>query len=82
MKLIAALLVITPAMLGTAYADGDGQRSSRIQRSIYDVARGEPSYAPELYEGRAATMSEPTERLGPGGSNDPEYFRHETNVAQ
>ena len=95
MKLIAALLVVTPFMLAPAYAESDssGDRTSRLQRSIYEVAAGDypGGYASGevLVEGRAATMSEPVEpiepvepsrRLGPGSPSDPEYFQHETNI--
>ncbi|BCJ90844.1 hypothetical protein IZ6_15790 [Terrihabitans soli] len=79
MKLITAFLVVTPLMLSVAHAegDGDGGRRGELQRSIYEVAAGEyPSS--QMFEGRAATRSEPTERLGPGGPNDPEYFSEET----
>jgi hypothetical protein len=84
MKLITAFLVVTPFMLSAAYADGDGERTSRIQRSIYEVAAGEYPAAGPIYDGRAATMSEPVEpmgpaeRLGPGSPSDPEYFQHES----
>jgi hypothetical protein len=88
MKFITAFLVVTPFLIGNAFAeagDGDGDRRSRIQRSIYDVAAGNypAGYASGevLVEGRAATMSEPAyadERLGPGSPSDPEYFRHES----
>lgn len=84
MKLITAFLVVTPFMLSYASAengDGNGDRRSDIQKSIYEVASGEYLSAGPVYEGRAATESEPlasSERLGPGGSNDPEYFREET----
>jgi hypothetical protein len=83
MKLITAFLVVTPFMLSYASAesgDGNGDRRSAIQKSIYEVASGQYEAAP-MYEGRAAMQSEPlasSERLGPGGSNDPEYFREET----
>jgi hypothetical protein len=79
MKLLAALLLITPVMLTTAHAagDGDNDRRSRVQRSIYDVNSGQ--YRTNMYEGRASTMGAPRERLGPGGSNDPEYFVQENN---
>jgi hypothetical protein len=80
MKLFAAFLVITPAMLGVAHAEG-GNRGSETQQSIYDVARGDFPEA-GLYEGRAATegpapMSDPS--LQAGNPGDPEYFRQETN---
>jgi hypothetical protein len=85
MKLITAFLVVTPFMLAPALAGGDGERTQRIQRSIYEVAAGEypGGYEPGevMVEGRAATASEPLyadERLGPGSPSDPEYFRHES----
>lgn len=84
MKFITAFLVVTPFMLAPALADGDGERTQRIQRSIYEVAAGEYPAAEPMYEGRAATMGEPiepmgpSERLGPGSPSDPEYFRHES----
>jgi hypothetical protein len=81
MKLIAAFLVVTPFLVGIAHAEG-GDRQDRIRKSIYEVARGDYSQSGGLVEGRAATMSEPHERLGPGGSNDPQYFQQETEAAQ
>lgn len=84
MKLFTAFLVVTPFMLAPALADGDGDRTQRLQKSIYEVAAGEYpgaySSGEVLVEGRAATMSEPAERLGPGSPDDPEYFQHETNI--
>jgi hypothetical protein len=88
MKLITAFLVVTPFLIGNAFAeagDGDGDRRSRIQRSIYEVAAGEypGGYASGevLVEGRASAVGAPPyadERLGPGSPSDPEYFRHES----
>lgn len=80
MKLLAALLVVTPFLATAAHAagDGDGDRRGQLQRSIYEVAAGDYSHGPGMYEGRSATMSEPREDLGPGATGDPEYFRQES----
>ncbi len=79
MKLIAALLLITPAMLTAAHAggDGDSDRRARVQRSIYEVATGR--HYKGMEEGRSATMEAPRQHLGPGSPNDPEYFQQESD---
>lgn len=82
MKFITAFLVVTPFMLSAAYAengDGNGDRRSDIQKSIYEVAAGEYPSADPMYEGRASTLGAPSERLGPGSPNDPEYFQQEND---
>jgi hypothetical protein len=83
MKLFAAFLVVTPFMLTAAHADGDGDRQSRIQKSIYEVAAGEYPRGMGMYEGRSAAYGPApgSERgyLGPGAPGDPEYFRQEND---
>ncbi|BCJ90843.1 hypothetical protein IZ6_15780 [Terrihabitans soli] len=60
MKLIAALLLVTPAMLTAAYAGSDDtQARAERQRSIYEVVRGDYHNTERMHEGRGMTMDAP-----------------------
>jgi hypothetical protein len=73
MKLIAALLLVAPAMLTAAHAGSDDtERRAERQRSIYEVATGR--YQKGMYEGRSATRERPRGYLS---RNAPRYPRYD-----